>query len=82
VIKPIIETGHLEVVAKVFMVRQQLPALWWLGIFILGNIEALDKILYYLESHEDPTGCSSPGIDVAAWTASKQPFLAEDESGI
>jgi len=82
VIRHIIEAGDLEVFAKVFMARQQLPALLWYGIFTLGDIEVLNKIIYYLESHEDPTGCSSPDIDVAAWTASKQSFLDEDEVGI
>ncbi|KAF4627263.1 hypothetical protein G7Y89_g10892 [Cudoniella acicularis] len=83
VVRPIVEAGNLEVLAKIFMARRQSPALLWFGIFVLGDYEFLDKIVSYLETHDEQLGgsLSWPDVDVAAWTGSKQSFLDEDALG-
>lgn len=83
VVRPIIEASDLEVIAKIFMARRQSPALLWFGIFILGDLEFLNKIISYLETHDEQPGgsLSWPDVDVAVWTGSKQSFLDEDALG-
>ena len=83
VIKPIIKAGNLEVLVKIFMARRQSPALLWLGVFVLGDLNFLNKIICYLETHDEQPGgsWSWPDIDVTVWTGSKQSFLDEDILG-
>ncbi|KAH8653942.1 hypothetical protein BGZ60DRAFT_386758 [Tricladium varicosporioides] len=83
VVRPIVEAGDLEVLAKIFMARRRSPALLWFGIFILGDLKFLDKIVSYLETHDEQPGgsWSRPDVDVAVWTGSKQSFLDEDTLG-
>lgn len=81
VIKPIIDSRNPETLAKVFVLRRPRVALWWLGIFPLGNPTILDGIARYLETLEERWGFASmapPDIAVAAWTGSPQSFLDEE----
>ena len=66
--------------AKVFALRRPRVALWWLGIFLLGDPIILDRIVRYLETLEEQWGfgtMSRPDVAVAAWTGVPQSFLDE-----
>ncbi|KAK3936439.1 hypothetical protein QBC46DRAFT_419368 [Diplogelasinospora grovesii] len=79
---PILESGNLEQLAKVFAFRRPRVASWWLGIFLLGDATMLDRIARYLETLEERWGFGSmatPNPAVAAWTGSPQSLL-DDES--
>ncbi|KAI1502668.1 hypothetical protein F5X99DRAFT_407744 [Biscogniauxia marginata] len=80
VIKPIINSKNLVMLAKVFAFRRPRVALWWLSIFLLGNPTVLDWIARYLETLGERWGFASmapPDAAVAAWTGSPQSFLDE-----
>jgi hypothetical protein len=84
VIKPILQAGNLEMLAKVFALCRPRLAPVWLGIAILGCTEFAGMIESYLTTLEErPFSCrmSRPDPDVAAWTGSPQSFLDEEGSG-
>jgi hypothetical protein len=78
VLKPVLESRDLDQLAKVFLCRRPRVALWWLGLFLLGDLTVLDWVACYLETLE-PRGEVSwvtlPDSIVAAWTGSPQSFL-------
>ncbi|ESZ90331.1 hypothetical protein SBOR_9287 [Sclerotinia borealis F-4128] len=83
VLRPIIEAGDLEMLAKIFIVRRLKPALLWLGIWVMCDHAMLDMLTSYLEIHQERKYYglwSSPDIEVAVWTGSKQSFLNENVS--
>ncbi|KAL2020761.1 hypothetical protein VTK56DRAFT_7959 [Thermocarpiscus australiensis] len=82
VLRPIVDSRDSEKLAKVFAFRRPRVALWWLGIFFLGDPTVLDWIVRYLETLEERWGFGSmapPDTAVAAWTGSPQSFL-DDKS--
>ena len=85
VLKPIINAGSLDMMAKVFALRRPRVALWWLGIFLLGNHAVLDLIARYLETLEERWGHGSlapPDTSVSTWTGSPQSFLDKKTSRV
>ncbi|KAH9205697.1 hypothetical protein DL95DRAFT_417221 [Leptodontidium sp. 2 PMI_412] len=58
VLSPIIRAGDIEMLAKIFMARRQSPALLWAGVFFLGDMRFLQKIILYLETHDEQPGGS------------------------
>ncbi len=83
VLRPIIETADLDMLAKIFIIRRLRPAFLWLGVLLICDVAMLDMIVSYLESHQERENFGSwsgPDIDVAVWTSSKQSFLDEDVS--
>jgi len=84
VIKPILEAGDMERLAKVFALRRPRLAPLWLGIFLCGCTEVTDMIGSYLTTlKEQPYygSLAGPDPDVAVWTGSRQSFFDEDSSG-
>jgi hypothetical protein len=84
VIKPILEAGNMEKLAKVFAHRRPQLAPLWLGIFLCGCTEVLDMIGSYLTTLDEQPYYGSwarPDPDVAVWTGSHQSFFDEDCSG-
>ncbi|KND91545.1 hypothetical protein TOPH_03868 [Tolypocladium ophioglossoides CBS 100239] len=81
VIRPIIRSCNLALLAKTFAFRRPRVALWWLGIFLLGNPTPLNWIATYLETLEERFGFGSmapPDVSAAAWVGSPQSFLDDD----
>jgi hypothetical protein len=84
VIKPLLEVGSMEMLAKVFALRRPQLAPLWLGIFVCGCTEILDMIGSYLTTLEEQPYFGSwarPDPDVAVWTGSHQSFFDETCSG-
>ncbi|KAH6988778.1 hypothetical protein BKA56DRAFT_574578 [Ilyonectria sp. MPI-CAGE-AT-0026] len=85
VVRPIIDAGNLDMLAKTFAFRRPRVALWWQGIFLLGNPAIPGFIVRYLETLEERWGYGSmapPDTTVSAWTGSPQSFLDEESSSI
>ncbi|PSS10592.1 hypothetical protein M430DRAFT_176518 [Amorphotheca resinae ATCC 22711] len=83
-ISPILETGDIERLAKIFALRRPRLAPLWLGMFLCGCPEVIDMIRSYLQSLEEQPYDGSwarPDPDVAVWTGSRQSFFDEDGSG-
>ena len=80
VIKPLLEAGSMERLAKVFALRRPRLAPLWLGIFLCGCTEVLDAIESHLTTLEDQPWMR-PDPDIAAWTGSRQSFFDEAVSG-
>lgn len=81
ILKPIIDTGDLGLLARMFAIRRPRVALWWLGIFLLGSPTISAFILRYLDIIEERWGYGSmsrPDTTASAWTGSAQSFLDED----
>ncbi|KAK7425282.1 hypothetical protein QQZ08_008179 [Neonectria magnoliae] len=77
VIRPALDSCDFEILAKVFALRRPRIALWWHGLFLLGNSKILDLIRSYLDTLDE--GCSydtlsRPDIVTAAWTGSPQSY--------
>ncbi|KAH9909258.1 hypothetical protein F4778DRAFT_716006 [Xylariomycetidae sp. FL2044] len=85
VLQPIIRAGRLDIVVKAFSFRRPRVALWWLGVFLLGNPAISDFIVRYLETTEERYGYGSmarPDPTVSAWTGSPQSFLDQGMSRV
>ncbi|KAH7019358.1 hypothetical protein EDB80DRAFT_759635 [Ilyonectria destructans] len=83
VLRPIIDTGNLDIISKTFALRRPRVALWWLGIFLLGSPAIPGFIVRYLETLEERWGyasMASPDTTVSAWTGSPESFLNEEPS--
>ncbi|KPM35390.1 hypothetical protein AK830_g11173 [Neonectria ditissima] len=83
VIRPALDGCDFEMLAKVFASRRPRIALWWHGLFLLGNPKILDLIRNYLDTLDE--GCSydtlaRPDIVAAAWTGAPQSFLDDQAS--
>ncbi|KAL5313700.1 hypothetical protein ACEPPN_018121 [Leptodophora sp. 'Broadleaf-Isolate-01'] len=84
VLRPTIEVGDLEMLAKIFIARRMRPALLWLGVLVMGDTAILNLLVTYLETHQELENFGSwsgPDVDVTTWTGSKQSFLDEDLVG-
>lgn len=84
-IRPLVDSQDWEMLAKVFILRRPRVALWWLGIFLLGDSAIFGWISRYLETLEERWGFASgapPDIAVAVWTGSPQSFVDEESSGV
>ncbi|KAJ2991221.1 hypothetical protein NUW58_g2594 [Xylaria curta] len=84
VIRPIIEARDLGQLARIFAYRRPRVSLMWLGIFLLGDITMLSRIVKYLETLEEDADMyciGLPDLSVAAWTGSPQSFWDEEEDG-
>jgi hypothetical protein len=90
VIKPLLEAGDMEMLAKTFAFRKPQLAPLWFGIFLCGCTEVIDMIGSYLTTlqemplHEQAQygTWARPDPDVAVWTGSHQSFFDEDSSGL
>lgn len=81
VLRPIIDAGNLPMMAKTFAFRRPRVALWWLGIFLLGDTSILKLIVRYLETLNERWGYGSmapPDTAVSVWTGSPQSFLNDE----
>ncbi|KPM38417.1 hypothetical protein AK830_g8147 [Neonectria ditissima] len=77
-LEPTIDGKRLETLVKVFISRRPKVALWWLAIFLLGDLSVLDWIRRYVEKMAEKYGfgtLSPPDPMVSAWTGLKQSFL-------
>ncbi|KAF4469520.1 hypothetical protein FALBO_3565 [Fusarium albosuccineum] len=77
VIRPAFNYCDFEMLAKIFTLRRPRVALWWHGLFLLGNPKILDFIRNYLTNLDE--GCtydtlSRPDIVTAAWTGAPQSY--------
>ncbi|KAM5347009.1 hypothetical protein ACJ41O_010014 [Fusarium nematophilum] len=77
VIHPAFNYCDFEMLAKIFILRRPRVALWWLGLFLLGNPKILDFVQNYLTTLDE--GCtydtlSRPDIVTAAWTGAPQSY--------
>ncbi|OIW26963.1 hypothetical protein CONLIGDRAFT_547286, partial [Coniochaeta ligniaria NRRL 30616] len=82
VIRPIIDSGNMALLGKVFAFRRPRVAMLWLGIFFSGDCTILSWIIRYLETLEERYGFGSmaaPDTAVAAWTGVPQSFLDDDK---
>ncbi|KAI8722442.1 hypothetical protein NCS52_00388100 [Fusarium sp. LHS14.1] len=77
VIRPASNYCDFEMLVKIFALRRPRVALWWHGLFLLGNPKILDFIHNYLTTLDE--GCfydtlSRPDIVTAAWTGAPQSY--------
>ncbi|KAF7562526.1 hypothetical protein G7046_g1598 [Stylonectria norvegica] len=80
-IGPAIENRDLEFLAKVFSIRRPRVAMWWHGIFLLGNTAILDYMRSYLNTLDEGIGYDTlarPDIVAAVWTGAPQSFLDDN----
>lgn len=83
VLRPLLDSGNLDILVKAFALRRPRVALWWLGIFLLGSPTIPGLIVRYLETLEERWGygtMASPDTTVSSWTGSPQSFLDEGTS--
>ncbi|KAI1422461.1 hypothetical protein F5Y12DRAFT_618008 [Xylaria sp. FL1777] len=84
VIRPIIDARDFGRLARIFAHRRPRVSLVWLGIFLLGDITILSRMVRYLETLEEDVclyGIGLPDLSVAAWTGSPLSFWDEAEDG-
>ncbi|KAM0195077.1 hypothetical protein ACHAPI_006623 [Fusarium lateritium] len=77
VIQPAFNHSDFEMLIKIFLLRRPRVAMWWHGLFLLGNAKILDFIRNYLTTLDE--GCSfdtlsRPDIVTAAWTGAPQSY--------
>ncbi|KAI6775203.1 hypothetical protein HG530_001961 [Fusarium avenaceum] len=77
VIQPAFNHSDFEMLIKIFLLRRPRVAMWWHGLFLLGNSKILDFIQNYLTTLDE--GCSydtmsRPDIVTAAWTGAPQSY--------
>jgi hypothetical protein len=83
VLRPLIDRGSFDTIAKAFALYRPRVGLWWLGIFLLGSPRISDFIVRYLEKLEERYGYGTmalPDTTVSSWTGSPQSFLDERTS--
>ncbi|KAI8722634.1 hypothetical protein NCS52_00407700 [Fusarium sp. LHS14.1] len=82
VLRPTIKQKHVEVILKMFIARRPRVAIWWVAIFLLGDLTVLDCIQRYTQKLEEKGGIGSmaaPDPIVSAWTGAKQSFLDDEK---
>lgn len=82
VLKPAIRQKHVEVILKMFIARRPRVAIWWVALFLLGDLTILDCIQEYAQKLEEMKGGGSmaaPDPIMSAWTGAKQSFLDDEE---
>ncbi|KAI1420500.1 hypothetical protein F5Y12DRAFT_719455 [Xylaria sp. FL1777] len=82
VLGPLLKRRNAEIIAKVFLLRRPHIGLWWLGIFLLGDLTILDWTERFLETLEERYGYGStsrPDLVMAAWSGTPQSFLDRAE---
>lgn len=77
IIRPALDSCDFELLAKTFTLRRPRVALWWQGLFLLGDVKILDFIRNYLNTLDE--GCfydtlARPDIVTAAWTGAPQSY--------
>lgn len=73
-LEPTIKQKQVEVIVKVFLSRRPRIAIWWVALFLLGDLTILDWIQRYAVKMEEKYGSGSLSpLDpmVSAWTGSK-----------
>ncbi|KAF5689753.1 hypothetical protein FCIRC_1216 [Fusarium circinatum] len=82
VLEPVIKQKRVEVLVKTFLARRPRVAIWWVDLFLLGDMAILDWIRRYALKMEEKYAFGSlspPDPMVSAWTGSKQSFLDFDK---
>lgn len=82
---PAITENRIEVLVKVFLSRRPRVAIWWVALFMLGDLALLDWIRRYAVKVEEKYGYGSlspPDPMASAWTGSKQSFLDFDKDSV
>lgn len=77
-LQPALNQKQVEVLAKTFLSRRPRIAIWWVALFLLGDLAVLDLIRRYTTKLEEKYGFGSlspPDPMASAWTGSKQSFL-------
>ncbi|EGX93266.1 hypothetical protein CCM_04639 [Cordyceps militaris CM01] len=78
ILHPLIKAKDLDKLLKVFALRRPRVALWWLAIFLLGDMSVLDWIRRYATTLNEKYGFGSqspPDPIVFPWTGAIQSFL-------
>ncbi|KAF5573476.1 hypothetical protein FPCIR_13963 [Fusarium pseudocircinatum] len=81
----VIKQKRVEVLVKTFLSRRPRVAIWWVALFLLGDLAVLDWIRRYAEKLEEKYASGSlspPDPMVSAWTGSKQSFLDLDKDSL
>lgn len=82
VLRPAIKQKHVEVMLKMFIARRPRVAIWWVAIFLLGDLTVLDCIQRYTQKLEEKGRAGSmaaPDPIISAWTGAKQSFLDDEK---
>lgn len=85
VLDPVLEAKDLDRLLKTFALRRPRVAPWWVALFLLGDISALNWIRRYSTTLFEQYGSgtlSQPDPMISCWTGSKQSFLDCDSTGI
>ncbi|KAH7157905.1 hypothetical protein B0J13DRAFT_184154 [Dactylonectria estremocensis] len=77
VLGPAMDNCDYETLVKTFAMRRPRVALWWHGLFLLGNSKIFDMMRTYFDTLDE--GCSydtlaRPDIVSAAWTGAAQSY--------
>ncbi|EPE09309.1 hypothetical protein F503_07085 [Ophiostoma piceae UAMH 11346] len=70
-LRPTLASCNVMKLVQIFALRRPRVALWWLGIYLLGNQRILERVTRYLEMLEEQEGHGSlatPSITAFAWT--------------
>ncbi|KAF4979446.1 hypothetical protein FDECE_18054 [Fusarium decemcellulare] len=84
-LEPAIKQKRVDILVKVFLSRRPRIAIWWVALFLLGDLAILDWIRRYAVKMEEEYGSGSlspPDPMVSAWTGSKQSFLDLDKDSL
>ncbi|KAH7186019.1 uncharacterized protein B0J16DRAFT_399881 [Fusarium flagelliforme] len=84
-LEPVIKQKRFDVLVKVFLSRRPRVAIWWVALFLLGDLALLDWIGRYTVNLEEKYGFGSlspPDPMVSAWTGSRQSFLDLDRDSL
>ena len=85
VLQPLLRAANMELLAKVFAIRNPTLVPLWLGLLRCGSSQVLDMIKRYLTTHQEYSQgwtLAYPDPTIAAWTGSKQSFLDEECSSV
>ncbi|KAF5637144.1 hypothetical protein F52700_4881 [Fusarium sp. NRRL 52700] len=84
-LEPVIKEKRVEILLKTFLSRRPRVAIWWMALFLLGDLAVLEWIQRYAEKLEEKYASGSlspPDPMVSAWTGSKQSFLDLDKDSL
>ncbi|KAF5233687.1 hypothetical protein FANTH_12453, partial [Fusarium anthophilum] len=84
-LEPVIKQKRVEILVKTFLSRRPRVAIWWVALFLLGDMAILDWIRRYALKIEEKYAFGSlspPDPMVSAWTGSKQSFLDFDKDSL
>ncbi|RSL76337.1 hypothetical protein CEP51_010047 [Fusarium floridanum] len=82
VLGPSIRQKHVEVILQMFITRRPRVAIWWMAIFLLGDMTILNCIQRYTQKMEENGAVGSmtaPDPIISAWTGANQSFLDEEK---